>query len=125
MLDMVMEYLPAVIGVVATGLTLALAWGIRKINIKEELKEAIVAFTKRTVDKAAVDLKMATDPASAGGAKITSEEMSDIRQKAFDRLKGELKGPLAKMALGWGEERIKGLIGGVLEKKGITVKAAK
>lgn len=124
MWDMVLEHLPSVIGAVAVGLAIALAWGIRKIGLEKKFEDAVIDFVKRGIDKAKEELQTATDPASPGGAKITSEEMSALRQKIFDYVKGEVKGPLAKIALQWGENRIKGFIGDRLAERGITVGAS-
>jgi len=111
--------LPSIIGFVAVGVVAALSWGIRKLSLKKELEEAINAFTQRTIDKAESRLKIALMPESDGGVRVTSQELSEIRQAVWDSLKSELKGPLASLLLKWGEERIKGIIGTVLKKQGV------
>lgn len=119
-MDLIMQYLPTVIGVVATGLALALAWGIRKIGLEAGLEKALTDFVDRGIDKAKVELQLATDPASDGGAKITGDEASKLRQLIFDYAKAEMKGPLAKLAFTWGEKRVKGFISGILKSKGVV-----
>lgn len=95
------------------------AWGISRLNLKQELKDAIDAFTKRVVDKASDWYQIVVAPASDGGSKITAQEMSTLRQAAWDLLKEETKGPLAKLLLAWGEDRVKGMIGTQIEKMGL------
>lgn len=122
MLDILMTYLPTVIGAVLAALALVAAWGIRKLNLKKELEDALVAFVQRTVDKAGDRLAIALKPDADGVVRLSKEELSELRQAAFDLLKAELKGPLAKMAIKWGEDRLKGLIGKVLKNNGVVAK---
>ncbi len=121
MLQLILSNLGAIVPVVFAGLAVGLVWGIRKLGLKKELEEAIEQFTHRVLDKCQEWLGVALAPDSDGGASITAAEMSQIRQKAWDMLKEELHGPLAKLLLAWGENRVKGLIGSILASKGIVI----
>jgi hypothetical protein len=123
MLQLILDNLGPIVGLVFSLVTMALAWGIRKLGLKKELEDAIDQFVHRTLDKAHDRLTIALSPTSDGGVAITKAEMSQIRQAVWDSLKGELTGPLAKMLLAWGEERVKGLIGIKLAEKGVIATA--
>lgn len=124
-LNALLDHLPDLIGLAFTVLAFALAWGLRKMNLSKELENAIKDFVQRGLDKAKVELQLATSPASPGGAKLTEEELSHLRQLIFDYARSELKGPLAKLAFdaarGWGEKRLKGFISEVLKAKGVEL----
>lgn len=113
----VFPYLPHIVGSL---LAIALAWGVRKLSLSAELEKTLVDLTQRCVDKAKDWADIAMSPTSDGGAKITSAEMSALRQLIWDTAREEIKGPLGKLLLAWGEERVKGLAGGILKKIGVV-----
>lgn len=113
----VFPYLPHIVGSL---LAILLAWGVRKLNLAAELEKAIVDLTQRCVDKAKDWAGIAMSPTSDGGVKITEAELSKLRQLIWDTAKEELTGPVGKLLLAWGEERVKGLAGGLLHKIGVT-----
>lgn len=123
MLQLFLDHLGPIVGLLFSLVTMALAWGIRKLGLKKELEDAIDQFVHRTIDKAHARLEIALRPDSDGGVAVTKDELSQIRQAVWDSLKAELTGPLAKMLLAWGEERVKGLIGLKLAEKGVVATA--
>ena len=116
----VLEHLPAIIGAVFAALMVGVTLGVRKLNITQEFKNALIDFVQRGLDKTKANLALATDPASPGGAALTTEELSALRDEIYGYVKDELKGSLAKLALSWGEQRIKGFVGRVLKERGIV-----
>jgi hypothetical protein len=124
--DKVVEFLVQNGGPLLISLLGALAaWGLSKLKIQADLKTAIEVYTKRVLDKAGDWLKIATAPDSDGGVKITSAELSMIRQQVWDLMVSEFKdkGPLFKLLMSWGENFVKGLIGQALEKFGVKAVA--
>lgn len=117
------QFIGPILGLVAAGLVGLVAWLLNKTHLSAEFKEALAAFTRRVVDKAQDRLKIAMSPDSEGGVAVTANELSAIRQAVWDLLKKELDGPLAKMLVAWGEERVKGYVGMLLSKWGITAAA--
>jgi len=84
------------------------------------VEEAIISLTKRVVDKCEEMVGTAMEFDSEGGARITAAEFSLLRQKVWDLLLTELKGPSGSILRKWGEARVKGLIGIVLAKMGVS-----
>ena len=102
---------PAVIAIVGW----LVAWGIRKLNLKAEVSDAIENFAQRGLDLA----RKKTTAESDGGKVITAKELSELRQEIWQLIKEEAKGPVLKMVVGLGEDYVKGWIGRILERKGI------
>lgn len=123
MIELLGQFIGPILGLVATGLVGIVAWLLNKTHLAAEFKEALAAFTRRVVDKAQDRLKIAMAPDSEGGVVVTANELSAIRQAVWDLLKQELDGPLAKMLVAWGEQRVKGYVGMLLLKWGITAAA--
>jgi len=123
MSEILSQFIGPILGIVAAGLVGLVAWLLNKTHLAAEFKEALAAFTRRVVDKAQDRLKIAMEPNSEGGVAVTAGELSAIRQAVWDLLKLELDGPLAKMLVVWGEERVKGYVGMLLSKWGITAAA--
>ena len=118
LLNVLGEHLPTVVFGVISALAM---WGISKLNLEKQAKEVIEALVQRTLDKSQEWVKAAMTADSDGGVKITAKELSDIRQKAWELIKDEAKGPVGKLILGWGEQRVKGMIGLILDKAGVKV----
>lgn len=121
MLDVILAHIPQFIGLVFTGLAVLTAIGVKKVGLRLELEKAITDLTKRCFDKAHAWADIAFSPTGDGGVKVTQAEISALRQLVWDTAKEELKGPLAKMLLVYGEERVKGLAGIILAKLGVKV----
>lgn len=94
-------------------------WGLRKLKVEGETKELIVALTRRTLSKAEDWHSIVTAPDSDGGRRITKAERSMLRQHAYDLVLAEAKGPVAKKVKDWGENKVKGMVEGLLDKWGV------
>ena len=100
-----------------------IVWGLRKLSgmsfakqHEDELIAAVASSVQRAKDKYLAELEAARDPDSPGGVEITDEEKSKARQVAFDYTMASLKGPALKYAKDRGEDYVKGLIGGLLDR---------
>ena len=118
LLNVLGEHLPTIVFGIISALAM---WGISKLNLEKQAKEVIEALVHRTLDKAQEWLKIAMAPDSEGGVKVSEAEISAIRQKAWELIKEEAKGPVGKLILSWGEQRVKGMIHGILDKAGVKV----
>lgn len=117
-LNVLGEHLPTIV----FGLISVLAmWGISKLNLEKQAKEVIESLVRRTLDKSEEWIRAAMQPGSDGGIKITAKELSDIRQKAWELIKDEAQGPVGALIRSWGEQRVKGMIGLLLDKAGVKV----
>lgn len=105
------------VGVTIIGLFLR--WLATKVNASEGVKEFFIyieGYGSRLRDKYLIELKAAKDPSSAGGVEVTPEEISALRQKIYDDMMNELKGPAKDYALKLGAEAVKGLLGKFISK---------
>jgi hypothetical protein len=119
-LPILLDHLPSLLAALVVALV---AWGVKKANLAKDAEELILACTKRVTDKAQEWLKIAMAPDSDGGAKVTAAELSAIRQKAWELVLEEAKGPVGVFIKTWGENRVKGMIGLILDKMGIKATA--
>jgi len=117
MWEIVLDHLPSIAFLLVSS---AILWGVRKLSLRKDVEEAIISLTKRVVDKCEEMVGTAMEFDSEGGARITAAEFSLLRQKVWDLLLTELKGPSGSILRKWGEARVKGLIGIVLAKMGVS-----
>lgn len=126
-MDGILDHLWPIIASVALA---ALTWGTRALfkflekkgiatQAEADFHIAIVAAAERAKDKFLAELQAAKDTNSPGGAAVTAEEWSKIRQMAYDLVLSQLKGPALEYAKERGEGVIKGLISRVMRKIGI------
>ena len=115
--------LPALMPLVATGLMTLIGWLLRKTHLTGELQTALTDLTKRCLDKGEDWAQIAMSPTSDGGVAITAAEVSKLRQLIWETAQEEIKGPIGKLLLAWGEERVKGFAGTILAKLGVKVSA--
>ncbi len=107
-----------------------LSWGLRALASlsfatahEKTLVDTVEAIAYRVRDKFLADLAGARDPNSPGGIEVTTEEMSQARQKALELVLSSLKGPALEYAKGRGADFVKGLLSKALDKF-VTVKGS-
>jgi hypothetical protein len=109
-----------VISIVVAGLGLL----GRALHWDSETVVDVEVFVKRSLDKANVWFAGSLALTSDGGSKITSVELSQLRDLIWKDALQEFKtGPVGKRIREWGEDYVKGLIGIALAKLGIKVGA--
>ena len=111
--------LPSLATVVTVLIGIAMNWLRKKAaNVQgvQEFSVYVEGLSARMADKWATDLKAAKDPNSPGGTEITTEEMSALRQKGYDSLMTDIKGPGKDVALKLGADVVKGLLGKAFNK---------
>ena len=108
----------AVIGVVGVAATIFLRWltvwlnerGLSKDRV-DAFNLAIEAWGSRVRDKFLVELMAMKDPDSPGGEDITAEELSALREKAYDLFLNDATEPVVEQAMELGKDAVKGLLG--------------
>jgi len=118
MWDTIIDNAPVIIFAI---LSFASVWGIRKLNLKQSVEEAIITFTKRVLDKSKDLITNAMSPDSDGGRKITEDERSVISQTIYDMLLAEVKGPVGRFIAGAAENFIKGKISLAMDRFKVKV----